>query len=279
MTEIERNATLILRSLAVKPRDTALKGPEVAAATGLEPGDINDAVRLLDEAGLVEWLQTLGTAPYDFNQVEITSRGRYELQRLDGPEQDSPASATTMRPPLPVGSPYGFTDEDWEMAALRKADASVLNVVLGMKFESQYFDPSALRANVEAMFERAVQAYNATPGALPVSLAFRPLGAGYGEHLFNQIARDIISADIAVFETSDLSANVMLEMGVALTWDVRVLPIKAEGRGKPPSDVSGQTWADYRDSAAVFVSTDHADRLVAMVDRAVRKKSHAVSAT
>jgi predicted nucleotide-binding protein len=68
--------------------------------------------------------------------------------------------------------------------------------------------------------------------------------------LFNEIARDIISSDIAVFETSDLNPNVMLEMGVALTWDVRVLPIKKEGQPKPPSDISGQTYADYRDSAA-----------------------------
>jgi len=42
------------------------------------------------------------------------------------------------------------------------------------------------------------------------------LSAGYGRHLFNEIASDIISADIAVFEASDLNANVMIEIGVAL---------------------------------------------------------------
>jgi hypothetical protein len=64
----------------------------------------------------------------------------------------------------------------------------------------------------------------------------------------------------------------MLEMGVALTWGVRVLPIKLDGRPKPPSDVSGQTWADYRDSAMSFIDPDHERKLVGMIERAIRKK-------
>lgn len=103
-------------------------------------------------------------------------------------------------------------------------------------------------------------------------LRHRALTAGYGEHLFNEIARDIISSDIAVFETSDLNPNVMLEMGVALTWGVRVLPIKLEQCEKPPSDFSGQTWADYRDDATAFVYPEHHQKLVIMIERALQKK-------
>jgi hypothetical protein len=106
-----------------------------------------------------------------------------------------------------------------------------------------------------------------------VALDFRTLKAGYGEHLFNEIARDVISADIAVFDTSYQNPNVMLEMGVALTWGVRVLPIKKEGCPKPPSDISGQTWADYRSSGSEFVDTDHESKLVRMVERSARKKA------
>lgn len=91
--------------------------------------------------------------------------------------------------------------------------------------------------------------------------------------MFNEIAREIISSDIAVFETSDMNPNVMIEMGVALTWGVRVLPIKAEGVTRPPSDISGQTWADHRASAAEFVDHDHLDKLVNMIERVMRKKS------
>jgi hypothetical protein len=123
------------------------------------------------------------------------------------------------------------------------------------------------------MFADAVTRHNARPGTIDIQLRFKSLVAGYGEHLFNQIARDIIGADIAVFETSDQNANVMLEMGVALTWGVRVLPIKLQERPKPPSDVSGQTYADYRDNAASFLDPDHAEKLEQMISRALRKKT------
>lgn len=122
------------------------------------------------------------------------------------------------------------------------------------------------------MFSHAVDAYNAQRGNSPLDLDFRCLSAGYGEHLFNDIARDIIGSDIAVFETSDLNPNVMLEMGVALTWGILVLPIKREDRPKPPSDVSGQTWADYRGDASTFTDPNHEAKLYQMIERAVRKK-------
>jgi len=64
----------------------------------------------------------------------------------------------------------------------------------------------------------------------------------------------------------------MLEMGVALTWGIRILPIKMKDCLKPPSDISGQTWADYEDSAQVFVDPDHSKKMVRMVERAARKK-------
>ena len=84
-------------------------------------------------------------------------------------------------------------------------------------------------------------------------------------------ARDIIGADLAVFETSDLNPNVVLEMGVALTWGMRVLLIKRGGCEKPPSDISGQTWADYEESARKFLDRDHGVKLIEMIKRAVRK--------
>ncbi|GAG28732.1 unnamed protein product, partial [marine sediment metagenome] len=114
--------------------------------------------------------------------------------------------------------------------------------------------------------------YNRRPAAVAVQLDFNLLAAGYGEHLFNAIAREIIAADIAVFETSDLNPNVMIEVGVALTWGVRVLPIKRVGRPTPPSDISGQTWADYEDDAGKFSDPDHEAKLLRMVERAVRKR-------
>lgn len=255
-------------------------GPTLAKITHLPPNDLNDAITLLQRSGFVEWRQHLGTSPYVFGHVWITPMGRYEAERIAEPvdlKNNAPAAKPEHQialPPTPIGSPYGFRDEDWEFIAKQKDRAGQLNVVLGYQFASAHYDSRRLRENVEAMFMTAVERYNSTPGAIRAVLSFRQLAAGYGEHLFNEIARDIIASDIAVFETSDLNSNVMVELGVALTWGVRVLPIKAEGRPLPPSDISGQTWADYRDSAVSFVDSEHGDKLVRMVERAVQKKGH-----
>lgn len=291
-TQIDQDATAILGVLADAPRNEYVDRNDLARLSSLPPERINDAVALLVDSGYAEWIQTFGTAPYDFNSVSITSRGRYEAQRLRtlADEVQAPASREPARldergvfadpnairevilPPSPIGSPYGFTDEDWEAVSERKNQPEMLYVVLGHQFESQFFQTAALRKNIQAMLQRSVDKYNNARIKPPLSLEYRALSAGYGEHLFNEIARDIIGSDIAIFETSDLNPNVMLEMGVTLTWGVRVLPIKREGQPKPPSDVSGQTWADYRGDAAVFVDPDHEPKLVRMIDRAVRKK-------
>ena len=291
-TRIDQDAIQLLRVLEQAPRNKYVDRLQIAEKAKLPPDRVNDAMALLVNAGQAEWNQTFGTAPFDFNSAMITSRGRYEQQRLQaaieerlraapGDVTERPPSATQVaqaavdmgiRPPAPVGSPFGFTDQDWETVAARKKDPLRLHTVLGHQFESGHFESGALRQNVEIMLKAAVDQYNAAAQSSPVVLHHRALSAGYGEHLFNEIARDIIGADIAVFETSELNPNVMLEMGVALTWGVRVLPIKLEGRPKPPSDVSGQTWADYRDSAATFVDDEHRQKLVNMIERALHKK-------
>lgn len=287
MTQIDQDAVQILKVLAEAPREEYVDRNEIARLSQLPPERVNDAVAFLVDSGLAEWIQTFGTAPFDFNSVLITSRGRYEHQRTAGAEaaksteqpatwksdfEDHASIRRVTLPPSPIGSPYGFTDEDWETVSERQHQANVLYAVLGHQFTSTYFNTADLRANVERMLQRAITIYNGAPGRSPLALDFRALTAGYGEHLFNEIARDIIGADIAVFETSDLNPNVMLEMGVALTWGVRVLPIKLEGRPKPPSDVSGQTWADYTSSADSFLDAEHDRKVVRMIERAIRKK-------
>jgi len=286
---LQESATNLLLLLA-KMRETAPSQPEVDGSTlaeisRLPPHEINDAIALLERSGYVEWRQYLGTAPFNFGHVWITPIGRYEAERVSGLLAEplsinrdaaltsvGPERSTLTLPPTPIGSPYGFHDEDWELIADYKGRADRLNVVMGYQFSSGHYDSVRLQAHIAAGFERAVETYNKQPGALPTTLAFRPLAAGYGEHLFNEIARDIIASDIAVFDTSDLNPNVMLELGVALTWGVRVLPIKLHSQPKPPSDISGQTWADYEESGARFFDTGHDDKLVRMVDRAMRKK-------
>lgn len=273
---IEQHRWDLLKVLAKQPsgHTGAVDGRRLTEWMKLSPDEVNDAVTILVEDRLVEWLRTKGSAPYTFSEVWITSRGRYELERAGtGLEDGSVSSHLMSRPPTPVGSPFGFSDADWEFVAERHAEGDTLSVVMGYQFESNHYDSKELTANIESMFRTAMIEYGKLAGAAAVRLDFQPLAAGYGEHLFNEIARDIISADIAVFETSDLNPNVMIEMGVALTWGVRILPIKSVGCPKPPSDLSGQTWADHTDSGASFEDPDHDKKMVRMVERAIRKKS------
>ena len=287
MTLQETATTLLI--LLDKMRETTPEHPEAEGATlqeitGLSAHDINDAITILERSGYVEWRQYLGTAPYNFGRVWITPVGRYEAERAssvlaeplpiatNSPDMTNSARGQVSLPPTPIGSPYGFHDEDWEVIAEHKARSNQLIVVMGYQFKSSFYDTALLQSNIGEGFKRAVDTYNSQPGALPAVLDFRPLAAGYGEHLFNEIARDIIASDIAVFETSDMNPNVMVELGVALTWGIRVLPIKLQSQPKPPSDISGQTWADYEDNAARFIDPDHESKLVRMVDRAMRKK-------
>ncbi len=240
--------------------------------TGLNPNELNDAVELLVKYGYLEWLRTMGTAPYHFRDVALTAEGRYEYERTSSKSVQTDRQEEMRYPPVPIGSPYGFTDQDWEMVVETKSDTSKVNIIFGCAFQSPNYDTDKLKENVESTFKKALEIYNGRPGTLRIDLGFSSLSAGYGEHLFNEIARDIISADIAVFDTSDLNPNVMLEMGVALTWGIRVLPIKNDKCPKPPSDISGQTWADYKDSGEVWTDAKSEEKIVRMIERAMRKK-------
>lgn len=284
---LDKIATDVLTALAEAPRDemggSELGGTTLSELTNRPPSEINDGVALLVERGYAEWHQVIGTAPFRFKTVGITPRGRYEQERFSSTFDDASVASRDARPTevqrtvtlpaAPVGSPYGFTDEDWEFIAERKATTDKLMVTLGYQFDSEHYDSQSLVENIHGAFDRAVTKYNQSPTVLDIELVFSPLAAGYGEHLFNEIARDIIGSDITVFETSDQNPNVMLEMGVALTWGTRVLPIKKEGMPRPPSDISGQTWVDYTESASEFVDPGHEAKLVRMIERAVRKKA------
>lgn len=274
---IERDATLVLQSLASSHRGTGdtpgrhapLEAKLIQASTGLTPGQLSDAVDLLDDNGYVRVQRALGTAPYSFLFAEITPRGRFESERVEAAVAQP--NQTVQRSIIPVGSPYGFTDLDWSAATVDRHDPTRLIVCLGMQWQSAFYNSDSLAKNVESMFAAALTAATAGSRGI-VSLDFRKLEGGYGGHLFNRIARDIISSDIAVFDTSDQNPNVMIELGVALTWGTPVLPVRAASAPRPPSDISGQTWAEYTGDAEQWVDRTHAAKLEHMVGLALRKK-------
>jgi len=275
MNPIEENAGRILVTLVEKKMEYA-DGKTIESITGISVEDLNDAIFYLEELGAVDVQKFLGTHPYDFGIVMVNARGRYlyhEMQEKEKEVKESEGKKLLPERPInPVGSPYGFTDEDWEFVSLRKRDKRTLYVVFGLKYESEYYKTDLLLDNIKGFFEQAVKSYNEKFPKNQVKLDFEKLTAGLGEHLFNAIARDIIGADIAVFEASDHNPNVMIELGVALTWGVRVLPLRETKSPILPSDISGQTWITHEDSGGKILEEKFVAKLENMIERAIAKK-------
>ena len=244
-----------------------------STVTNYSTQEINNAIEYLSDLGAVELIRTFGTAPYSFNTVFLQSRGRYLYHEIEEKNQNLQTNETSLpqRPFNPIGSPYGFKEYDWETVSLHKEDKNKLYVVIGFQFESKFYDTDMLLKNVKNHFQKAVSEYNKRNNS-NITLIFEKLGAGYGEHLFNEIARNIIGSDIAVFETSDLNPNVMIELGVALTWGVRVLPLRESTCPKPPSDISGQTWIEHQKSTEKIIDADFEKRLLKMIERTIAQK-------
>ena len=64
-----------------------------------------------------------------------------------------------------------------------------------------------------------------------------------------------------------------MRLGVALTWGIRVLPIRKKGCPETPNDISGQTWVEYENDGSIFKDKEHEKKLYAMVERAAKKKA------
>lgn len=279
---IEEDATRVLLYMAAFVETDAAaatkgharwEGPALANAVHLAASRLNDCVEILEANGYVDVLRYLGTRDFTFGTVTLTSRGRVEAERIEKQirsQQDGSRDRVALTP-TPTGSPFGFTDEDWEAVSLGRDDGSRLMVVFGHQWKSTYFESDTLRHNVGEMFQQALAAVSEHVRG-EIRLDYRPLAGGYGGHVFNAIARDIISADIAVFEMSDNNANVMIELGVALTWGIRVLLIRKQESPTLPSDISGLTWAIYRDDGVTWHEDSHQHKLTKMCEMAIAKK-------
>ncbi len=275
MNPIEKNAVHILISLTESKIDQA-DGNQIKNLTNLNPDDINDAVEHLESLGAVDVLRPMRTAPYTFGFVTVNSRGRFLYHEMKDKKNEvgkgEERKLLPERPINPVGSPYGFTDDDWEFVSLRREDKGTLNVVFGLQYKSQYYDTEKLVDNINKHLQKATKMYNEKRHKNEAKLQFEKLAAGFGEHLFNAIARSIISSDIAIFEVSDQNPNVMIELGVALTWGVRVLPLREKNSPIPPSDISGQTWIEYGTSGEKIFDEEFHKKLEKMIERAIAKK-------
>jgi len=81
---IKKNMQIILVALSKVKRnamgDAWISGKELQGVSGLDPADINDVVEILETRDRVKTRKTLGTDPFKFYHVTITSHGRLELE-------------------------------------------------------------------------------------------------------------------------------------------------------------------------------------------------------
>ncbi|MBC7173361.1 MAG: nucleotide-binding protein [Polyangiaceae bacterium] len=71
----------------------------------LDPAEINDAVEILERNGYVSVHRTLGTAPYSFRGVELTSMGRLEYENsVQGSRSPEPTVGTSTPDRASVGT-------------------------------------------------------------------------------------------------------------------------------------------------------------------------------
>jgi DNA-binding MarR family transcriptional regulator len=67
-----------------------MNGDELRNVVLLSPAEINDAIEILEERGLVKVFKALGTAPFKFYQVTLTARGRLEIGKIHPSREPNP---------------------------------------------------------------------------------------------------------------------------------------------------------------------------------------------
>ncbi len=83
-SQIDQDATLLLAALAGAPRNEYVAAATLAGLTNLSPDRVDDAMSLLVDNGLAEWIQTMGNTFYLRTPSKIwrsTTGWRGELSR------------------------------------------------------------------------------------------------------------------------------------------------------------------------------------------------------
>lgn len=167
-----------------------------------------------------------------------------------------------------------FTFDDLALAkiAQRKQAKSRLYIVFGYQFKSEFYDSDVLKKSIDARISK-LQNLLADTASFEISMEFRPLKAGLGMHIMEEIITDIASADIAIFEVSDKNPNVFLEMGVALSHGVAIIPLKHKNSDAIPSDISGLVWVTYEENGNTILDDNFDYDLQTLISRVLKKKA------
>jgi hypothetical protein len=148
-----------------------------------------------------------------------------------------------------------------------------LRVVIGLQYESMFYDTSQLITNIRKYLQKAIAMYGIRHPESRIELRFEKLTGAYGEHILTNIMRSIGNSNIAIFEVSDLNPNVMLELGVALGRNVPPLLLREERSPPPPSDLEGFTWVAYEKSGEI-IDEEFPKKFMEMIERSIAKNSN-----
>lgn len=83
---LQNNMDRLLRWLYEKDKEDSeiwLQGPEIQDNLQLRIPEINDALDLLYDNGLIDRMSWMGTAPYNFGQIRINPQGKYEVESVN----------------------------------------------------------------------------------------------------------------------------------------------------------------------------------------------------
>lgn len=87
---IQKNLGIILEALYVMPKEL-ISSEVLQEKTQLSPEEINDACDILESSEYVELLRYSSTHPFDFGNIQITSAGRFEFERVNKEAEENHA--------------------------------------------------------------------------------------------------------------------------------------------------------------------------------------------
>ena len=90
---IKEKIEIILSTLVTQVtnsgRSIKISGHKLRKLTELNSSEINETVRILKEYGYVELFCALGTSPFDFQDIILLPKGKYEYELIVEKKTDS----------------------------------------------------------------------------------------------------------------------------------------------------------------------------------------------
>ncbi len=246
---------------------------QLRESTGMSQDEVDNALRYLVYVDAARRYDEDGPETFGLSgQRSFEEFAQLERRIFFDDMRARPRSKSSSVTQIPL-TPFGWGPADPEVVARKRLRTDRLYAVMGLQYKSHFYDAKRLVRNVRKMLSRTVKATNEARPGNQVKLRFKKLAGNLGEHVFSSVARSIVGADIAIFDASDCNPNVMIELGVALTHGVTVVPLRAKKCKKLPSDISGLMWLRYENSFSTVLTDNPLSKFKTLVRSALKRKA------